>query len=265
MAGFLLDDGRQHQRLVRRGQRQAGLALGPGVVQDALAFLVGAAQQVVIGAARREDVGIGKEQAFRMLDVRAQAFHQRLVADVAQRLLDVRVFAQRLADLAEGPALQEGDLALGHVAARHALQQQPRRIAVDGLVAARLEQLVLFRQARHPHEPRLPDRHAGRIERARDRARAAARVHHEIDPVGRQGNGSVHPVPGRADSRGGGQHDEQERPQDVKTESLLHKCGKFNGSRAPVAAKQGPERVTRPFARRGHGPAGMRTQLSSSL
>ncbi|CUJ79650.1 Uncharacterised protein [Achromobacter sp. 2789STDY5608633] len=210
MAGFFLDDGRQHQRLIGRGQRQVGLALGPGVVQDALAFLVGAAQQVVVGAARREDVGVGEEQAFRMLDVRAQALHQGFVADVAQGLLDVGILAQRLADLAEGPAFQEGDLALGHVAARHAFQQQPGRVAVDGLVAAGLDQLVLLGQARHPDETRLPDRHAGRVERARDGARAAARVHHEIDPVGRQRNGSMHPVPGGADGRGDGQHDEQE-------------------------------------------------------
>ncbi|CUI53020.1 Uncharacterised protein [Achromobacter ruhlandii] len=210
MTGFLLDDGRQHQRLIGRGQWQIGLALGPGVVQDALAFLVGAAQQVKVGAARREDVGVGEEQAFRVLDVRAQAFHQGLVADVPQRLLDVGILAQRLTDLAEGPALQEGDLALGHVAARHALQQQPGRVAVDGLVAARLDQLVLLGQARHPYEARLPHRHAGCIERARDRARAAARVHHEIDPVGRQVDRAVHPMPGGAGSRGGGQHDEQE-------------------------------------------------------
>ncbi|CAB3740433.1 hypothetical protein LMG3458_05724 [Achromobacter deleyi] len=265
MAGFLFDDGRQHQRFIGRGHRQVGLALGPGVVQDALAFLVGAAQQVEIGAARREDIGIGKEQAFRMLDIGPQAFHQRFIADVAQRLLDVRVLAQRLADLAEGPAFQEGDLALGHVAARHAFQQQPGGVAIDGLVAPGLDQFVLLGQPRHPDKTGLPDGHARGVQRAHDGARAAARVHHEIDPVGRQMQGSVHPAPGGADRGGGSQHEQQERPQDVKTESLLHKCGEFNGSRGPVAAKPGPERVLRPCACPGHGPLSGGRRLSSSL
>ncbi|KAG1180937.1 hypothetical protein G6F63_015008 [Rhizopus arrhizus] len=120
-----------------------------------------------------------------MRDVRPQPLHQRFIAGVAQGLLDVGMFAQRLADLAEGPAFQEGDLALGHVAARQAFQQQPGGIAIDGLVSPRLHQLVLLSQAGHPDKTWLPHRHADRIERARDRTRAAARVHYKINPVGR--------------------------------------------------------------------------------
>ncbi|MNQ71846.1 hypothetical protein D3C85_865330 [compost metagenome] len=210
MPGFLFDNRRQHQRFVRRGHRQVRLALGPGVLKDALAFLIGAAQQIVVSAAGREDIGVRKEQAFRMLDVRTQTRHQFFIADAVQGLFDVGVLAQRLANLAKRPALQERDLALGHVAARHAFQQQPRRVAVDRLIAARLQQLVLLGQASHPDESGLPDRHAHGVQRARDGARAAARVHHKIDPVSRQMHRPMHPAPGGAHRCRGGDHDKQE-------------------------------------------------------
>ena len=171
------------------------------------------------------------------------------------------------ADLAEGPAFQEGDLALCHIAARHALQL-PRRIAVDGLVAARLDQLVLLGQARHPDETRLPDRHAGRVQRACDRAQAAAgsttkSILSALSCMGRCINARRRqrpprrPAPGAAGTTGN------------KNRSLLHKFRKFNGSRAGPTLEIGTEwyatRATRPWTARGWPRTAPKTAIIGSL
>jgi hypothetical protein len=124
--GFLLDHGREYQRLVRRLDRQVRRATPPRRLELALQAPVRLKQQFAVAGAAREAIRIGKELAFRMLSREADPGHPFLLAQAAQFDRHLRMRLDRCQRLARGPALGERQRVQQHVT-RHELVEECRR------------------------------------------------------------------------------------------------------------------------------------------
>ena len=151
-AGFLLDDGGKHQRLLRRFQRQVRRSRLPFLFQHLLHLGMGATQKRDIRGRRREMIGIRQEAALRVLARGADELHQLLVRDVVQRVLDPFVGAQCHAQLGKGPALDDGERPLHDTAGHQQVDDRRRGHAGLEKELAGLELMGLAAQPRRPDE-----------------------------------------------------------------------------------------------------------------
>ena len=135
-AGFLLDDGRQHQRFIDVAQRAVGRALLPGCGQALAHCAVRAAQHREVGAALAVGIGVGVEAPFGGLAGGAEQGHHFGVARAGGGRLQRLGLRQLGAELAEGPAFDEAHHGQGFIAPHHLVQQAGRRDAAPDFVAA---------------------------------------------------------------------------------------------------------------------------------
>ena len=125
--GLLLDDRGQHQRLAAVGERQAGGALAPRLVQRLVHRLLHARQQAVARVVARVEIRLGQEVA--LLEVERDLAGQRLG------------LAHQLDDLGRRHAFDHGEAALHDLARLQKLDQGLHRDMRRDLVFARLDRL----------------------------------------------------------------------------------------------------------------------------
>ncbi|MNF89586.1 hypothetical protein D3C84_721160 [compost metagenome] len=113
-ARFLLDQRGHDQGLIRPAVRQIGCALIPFLGQDFVETVIGGLQQLDVGHATYETVGVGEEPPFRENPGMAELVHDLAVAQAVKGVLDFFFFGQRHTDLMEIPAFDQGEAVLDH-------------------------------------------------------------------------------------------------------------------------------------------------------
>ena len=137
--GLFLHDGGHDQRLVRGVVGQVLIAGRPGLIENPLLALQGAAQQIHIAGAARVEIGFRREPALRVGTGPAQTGHHRGAVQVHQGVLYALQAGQAGAPFAEIPALHQGDAALQHVATVDLFQQREQGVAGVELVLAHMQ------------------------------------------------------------------------------------------------------------------------------
>ena len=122
-AGFLLHQRSHDQRLVGIAVRQVGGALGPFLGQHFFQTHVGLLQQFDVAHAAHEAVGIGEEPALREHTGMAEFVHDLGVRQAIQGVLELFMLGHGRAQLAEGPALDQGQVVLNYVAPAPGVEQ----------------------------------------------------------------------------------------------------------------------------------------------
>ncbi|MNN13834.1 hypothetical protein D3C81_1268800 [compost metagenome] len=122
-AGFLLDQRRHDQRLVRIAIRHVAGALRPFLGQHFFQARVGLLEELDVAHAAHEAVGIGEEAPFREHSRMAELVHDLGVAEAVDGFLDLLVPGQRRTYLAEIPALDQGQGVLHYITTAPDLEQ----------------------------------------------------------------------------------------------------------------------------------------------
>src|SRR5690606_12349415 len=101
-------------------------------------------QYVVIAGTRREYIGVRIEKTLGMRLFSPQALKKLFVGHAVERLPDIGIGAQGIADLTVCPPFDKGQSRKRHVALRHTLKKLPCGIALFGFVGTRLDLPVEF-------------------------------------------------------------------------------------------------------------------------
>ena len=145
-SGFLLDDGREYQRLVRILQDTGRPMAGPGGVEPLLEPRVRLFEDLKRRGASGEVVGVRKELSFRVGFGFAELGHDRIRIEI--RSIDRVVLPQCRDQLLEPPAVHDDDLVEMNLAADELLEQRQRCAPMGNQVLARLDPGRLARQSR---------------------------------------------------------------------------------------------------------------------
>jgi hypothetical protein len=185
-------------------QRRVGGALGPHRRQPLRHRAVGALQHGQVGAALAVGVGVGVEAALGGDAGAAEFGHDLRLAEARGGGLQALGLGELLAELAEGPALDQAHGGQRLVAPHHLAEQLARRGAAGELVAARADAPGIARPAKPliQQPGRLVDTgvHPG----LGDVAWRGAQFDRQLHRVGAQVHGPVQPQPRHA---GGGERE----------------------------------------------------------
>jgi hypothetical protein len=173
---LLLDDRREDQCLVGLVDRQVVGAPTPRRVEFAAHAGPRLAQDLQVRRALAEEVGVGEEQALGVHARLAQRLHHRCVVPARECVVDHRAALEGTAEVAEGPALDEGHRVLHHGPRFEQFEQAARRRARRYLVLACLDARIDSRVAGIGLQPVRVLEDAARFEFARrDGQRLATR------------------------------------------------------------------------------------------
>ncbi len=156
--GFLLDDGRENQRLVGTGERQILGPRFPGRLQLLLHASERHAEQLDVGGVARESIGVWEELPFGMQTGLAERTHDVFGRARGVVASHVRRLRQDLADVGEGRAFDEGDAMEQDLARVEQVQQRARREAGRQLIFAGLQRVIALGDARPRGEDQAADR-----------------------------------------------------------------------------------------------------------
>jgi len=213
------------------------LALAPGLGQSLVHRAQGAPQDGQVAAALAVGVGVGEEAALGVLTGAAQRLHDRVIGERGALLAQVAFLGQRGAELAEGPALDQTDRALGLVAARELVQQTPRGDAGFQLVAAGLDLARTTRESKPGVQPHRRDIHACRPHGLRDVTRQGAGFDGEIDHGRRQRHRPMQPPQRAARDGEHGHHQDETEGQEQAPHGWT---GTFRGNNEGSGERQRP-------------------------
>ena len=226
--GLLLDDRRQHQRLVRRAQRQVRLPPRPCRREPVVERAIRALQQREIAASPGHEIGVREEQSFRVGLGRADARKQFGVGKPGRRVGEFRIPVQRLAQLRERRAFDDRHRRLQDVALCQLVEQSRERDAALDLVTAGLDRAIGALDARERHQRCRMRKHALVVQCACDAGQRCAGVHLEIVGTARQRQRNAMPRPcDRGERR---RCQEEQRDEECGDRVFSHRDGR-GGSR----------------------------------
>ncbi|MNC19322.1 hypothetical protein D3C75_672520 [compost metagenome] len=178
-AGFLLHQRGHDQRLVGLAIRQSLGALLPFLVEHAAQLFMGLTQQVDIAHAAHVAIGIGEEAPFWMLTAETETLHHCRIVQIGQGLLQALLGRQRAAQLAEGPALDQGQAVLHHLTALPLGQQITGGLPGCQAVFATVQTLAVEIEAPVQTQPQRALQHPLVLETTQQTARRGSCRHLE--------------------------------------------------------------------------------------
>ena len=164
-----------------------GVARLPLLLQVPRHGAVGAAQDGEIARALAEEIGVRKEQSFRVGFRGLEPGEDLGVLQAFGVVAQVGALIERGAELRERPALDQPDFGLGDVAAGELLEQLHRRHRRGDLVAAGLDVAHLAQAARQQLELVAPDTNARLFELLHGRAKAGTAGNLDLDRIAGDG------------------------------------------------------------------------------